>query len=281
MASIVAREIANVRQFFKSRQGIPGVNASHDVTLQKSFADAIIVMLNATKGMQSTDAAQIMNALVESPYGETQTDRIRSHIDALVQKSCSKPVAASTGKQFLKFWWNFFTASDWEVMRSKATSWLAKQTTLIERGMSVGCVEPNEQCCKWALATLLLMHYDTLPAAKQIYDKVVDFKAAYEAERRPYPHEQVHTFPEDPSALPQQVYDHAYADDNKPVQAALPGINSVANLIPLRKNSKLIKARGSAAESAAAFAEARMKAEIPQPLAPIVRWTVRYAVRSR
>ena len=60
-------------------------------------------------------------------------------------------------------------------------------------------------------------------------------------------HEQLAEFPENVSDLPEHIFNDAYTDAIPPITVALHGINTVAEAIPLRSNSKLLNAIRSTA----------------------------------
>ena len=102
-------------------------------------------------------------------------------------------------------------------------------------------MEPDEHTFKWALATLLMAHYDEPPPPTHIYKKLKDVKQSWAAERKAFVHEQARVFPDDPYGLPDHIFKDAYPDpDNQPTKVVLVGINTVAESIPLRSNSKLL-----------------------------------------
>ena len=199
-------------------------------------------MIVALKSFSPAEAGPVIRALEDSPYGELQDTRIHEAIDKkinLSRQGNASDAQVST-KQFLKSWWNYFTAVQWELLLNPRTSWNMKMTTLVERGHSVGCAEPDEQALKWALATLLLVHYDDMPVPRQVYQKLQDLKQSYASERKPYMHELLTLFPEFPKDLPAHIYKDAYPDD-EPVIRELQGVHTVADAVPLRSNSKILK----------------------------------------
>ena len=218
MASVALKEIASVRTFFRARNGVG--NSSQDLSLQKSFADTLIGIINGAKSFGPGEGGQLMDALKDKPYGEVQTRRLFDYIDTKMQSggrsSTTRP--SSTNKQLMKCWWNYHTDKDVAVLDDSKASWNSKMTLLVERGLSVGCMDPDEQAFKWALAMLLLMHYKgNLPPYQQIYNKLQDLKRCYAAERKTFTHEQLASFPDDPDELPDYIFSEAYAD-GKPIK---------------------------------------------------------------
>ena len=105
----ILREIASVGSFFASR------DMSGDVSgLQKSFADGVLNKLKLIKDFGASEGAQVYEALKGCQFGESQTQRIRDAIDAMLQKHATAPTATKgagnqgggSSKQLLKCWWN-------------------------------------------------------------------------------------------------------------------------------------------------------------------------------
>ena len=91
---------------------------------------------------------------------------------------------------------------------------------------------------------LLLCHYDDLPDAQLLYDKLQDMKRTWLAETKDFFLERIDAYPEDPQSLPKKIFAEAYSADDPPITMAMAGINRVAECIPLRSNSKLLKGKG-------------------------------------
>ena len=233
----VLKEISSVVAFFQSR----GDSGGGDITsLQKTFADSTLNKLNTIKDFGTGDAAQLFEALKGDPFGESQTKRIRDSIDVMVQSVSEAPTSTSDGpKQLLKYWWNYFSQERMDFMCSDA-SINAKMTCVVEVGYDVGLTNPKEETYRWMMATLLALHYKQVPSPQEIWSKVQDLKRAWECERKPFYLDHIQEFPELPEHLPDRIYQHAYASA-KPVSVKLSGINTIADSVPLRSNSKLLK----------------------------------------
>ena len=270
----VLREIASVNTFFASR------DMSGDVSgLQRSFADGLLQKLKLIKDFGASEGAQIFEALKGCQFGESQTQRIRDAIDAMLQKHATAPTettgAVNQGgrfsKQLLKCWWHYFTQTELDMLMG-THSLNSKMTLMVERAMSVGCTQPAEQTYKWCLAMLLLCHYRQVPKPQEIYEKLQDLKKSWSCEATAWYLDHIEEFPDMPVHLPRQIFEHAYAKE-QPVAAKFAGINTVAESIPLRKNSKLLKATKNRAEIEAldaAFAEAHTHtSESSKPAKPV------------
>ena len=121
---------------------------------------------------------------------------------------------------------------------------------LVERGMSVGCTTHNEETLRWALAMLVLCHYTNVPTARDLYDKIQDLKRVWVSEAKDFFLDRAQVFPESPDDLPSEIFEQAYKKW-KPVSIRFAGINTVADAIPLRGNSKLLKKAKTKAETEA------------------------------
>ena len=100
------------------------------------------------------------------------------------------------------------------------------------------------------MALLLVVHYDELPSYRTIYDKLQELKQTVISERKPWAFECIMEFPDDPHALPEDIFNSAYGAE-PPVKREFVGINAVADSVPLRQNSKLLKGKASRNEVAA------------------------------
>ena len=247
----VIKEINSVTSFFGNSK-----IAGDVIGLQRSFADGVLNKLKQLKVFSVSDGSQVYEALAGDPFGDVQTERIKEAVNALLQKGASTPPETTKGssqharcdvKQTLKHWWNYFLQDEIDYMKSADNSFHSKMTLFVERSMTIGCTKPTEETLKWGLAMLLLCHYRQVPKPRDIYDKLQDFKRAFVAEARPFFFDHLEEFPAMPEHLPGPIFAHAYKQWT-PVCIQFAGINTVADSIPLRSNSKLLKKGKSKAE---------------------------------
>lgn len=237
-----------MKAFWESRS--PG--KPNDETLHKSFADTLLRMIGDLPSFGPGEASVINTALKDIHYGPTQGSRISEYIETKLKECVDRSDVGkgrgargatfkSGSKQTLKCWWNYFTSDELDFFRDPQKSWDRKVTMLVDKGMSVGCNAPEEQTYKWAMSFLLLMHYSDMPSPQQIYAKVQSMKASFVSEKVYLMHEHIVDFPENPNDLPSSIFSSAYPDLRKPpMPLTITGINTVADLVPLRKNSKLL-----------------------------------------
>ena len=145
--------------------------------------------------------------------------------------------------QLLKHWCNYLTQTDWDILNDSRQHFSAKMTRFMERANLLGLVCTfDEKTYKWMLAVLLAVQYKETPDAHFIYAKLQELKQAKEAETQCYPHTFLSKYPKFPSELDSIMFAYAYPDAaDKPVSVKLPGLQAIANRIPLRSNSKLLK----------------------------------------
>ena len=249
--ALVLKEIHSVSIFFQS-----SASPSDAVGLQRSFADGLLQKLKLLKALGPSEGSQLYEALKSEPFGAEHTTRIKEAINAMLHKNASSPPPKTSGKagkpdddkQFLKHWWNYFLQDEMDYLLDKANSWQSKMVLLVERGMSVGCTTHNEETLRWALAMLILCHYTQIPTARDIYDKLQELKRVFAAEAESFFLERLEQFPELPEHLHPAIFEQAYKKWT-PVCARFAGINTVADAIPLRGNSKLLKKVKTKAET--------------------------------
>ena len=132
-------------------------------------------------------------------------------------------------KQMLKHWWHYFSGTEVAALQDQKKSMHVEMTILVERGLKIGLVDPDEQAHKWGFAFLLTCHYTELPPAQLLYDKLQDLKATWQSERRNFFLERVD------------------AADDPPLPVVVVGINKISDSIPLRASSKLLKPKWASA----------------------------------
>ena len=240
----ILKELEGVKAYMASRPQTPGASGS----VATSFAASMLKMISVCNFISPHDAAKLSSALSDSsPFNEYETKKIRDVIDKKVgDMSIAKSQHKSTcnqQSQLLKHWWNYLTQSDWDILNDSRQHFSAKMTRLMERAHLLGLVCTfDEKTYKWMLAVLLAVQYKETPDAHFIYDKLQELKQAHAAETKYYPHTFLSKYPEFPSELDSIMFAYAYPDAaDKPVSVKLPGLQAIANRIPLRSNSKLLK----------------------------------------
>ena len=240
----ILEEIQSVKSFTSNRAGV-----SEKVI--NGLVSSIIKQIHGLKTIGPQDATLLSDALKDSPYGEAGTATINASIDAALSKTISTAVPSpNESKQFFKTWWSACTPTDWRTFRSNVP-WSAKLTCLVERANSIGCTDPDEQCFKWMLAMLLCACYSELPSPRERYNKLQELKKCADTEKKSYPYDHLLIYPPNINDLPQHMWQHAYAAE-APLVVELPGVNLVADRIPLRSNAKLLKDSPSADQAARA-----------------------------
>lgn len=246
------KEIQSVKRFVSARSKLG--NADSNMTqMMDSLANKLKKLIANHNIASSSDVSTIMLELSDSPYGQEHT---RSIIQVLEQNMLDASAAQTNnpntprdeiiGKSKLQHWWNYFTNSDWVVLNS-GKSWYTITELAVHRARSFGCVDPDEQSVKWLLALLIAIHYrdSNMPSALQKYRKFNDLKLMFEtaiANTDKLP-PSLTCYPQDPSDLPTEMQ-ACYQDDpavNKDKSSDVCAVANIAKLVPMRRNSALLK----------------------------------------
>ena len=245
MVQNMITEIDSVKKILNARSMASG--GGDMSALQQSFGAALMKQINLLKTLSPDDGTALIATLSDSPYGHAVTQKVLSGIDAkLMNPKGPENASHDHTRGTLKTWWAYSTQEDWDFYRDPRKFWSAKIDRIVARAHSLGCLYPDEHTYGWMLATLLVSHFDELPQPKDLFNKLNDLKQACAAERKTYPHEQLTVFPTSPWELPKAVFDYAYPEGGpQPVLVHIPGISTVAEKIPLRKSSSLLKAKSA------------------------------------
>ena len=245
----ILKEIASVNVLLQHRSG-----SVSGYELQKSFGNALVKQIKVINAaMSPDDASLVIDAVNGCAYKDEVKQQILAAIDSKLMQNLMQSKESDNQKQphcpgTLKTWWTYSTQEDWDFYRDPQKFFNAKIARLVSRAHSLGLLHPDEQTYKWMLATLLISHYDDLPEPKVLFNKLNELKQACAAEGKvkAYQLDQLTTYPESPMELPKAVFDHAYpAGGPQPVDVQIHGLSTVADKIPLRKSSGLLKARSA------------------------------------
>ena len=115
----------------------------------------------------------------------------------------------------------------------------------VHKSRSFGCIDPDEQSVKALLALLLKLHYGAgQPDALQKFRYFNDFKSLFTTAPNgrksslPAPMDQ---YPKDPGELPNSVKSTLAGYVIRDESADIMGVNTIMNLIPMRRGSALLE----------------------------------------
>jgi len=247
----ILNEIKSVRRFVSARSKHPNVDLTQ---MMKSFGEKLIKLISK-HSITSVEIGIIMHELEDSPYSDNYTVSIISCLDEKMlqvvddkEHEAKKSDDPNSAKCKLHTWWNYFTKSDWLLLKDPSKSFHSKMELACYRARSFGCVDPDEQSVKWLLALLLKVHFTSeLPTALQKYRKVNDLKSLFITEdssrKDMLVPPSIPSYPKDATQLPSSM--KACYEDDPPVNMdespEVVGLANIAKLIPLRKNSALLK----------------------------------------
>ena len=138
----------------------------------------------------------------------------------------------------------YLTKPDWELLLGQA-SYHTKIQVLAKKFRILGLQSLAEQSVKHATVTMLTT-YKSIPGPQEIYKLVQDIKLAF-ASAEPHTHLPfLLTYPQAPASLQKELYDHAYANGEAPLNHCPESFALLGKKVPLRKSSKLLQEPQSA-----------------------------------
>lgn len=204
------------------------------------------------------DATQLYDAVSSSCLSNDQQRAVNDCVDEKLSNPSSASHPSPSGPvtpQLVEHLWNFLTIAEWEQVKDKNLSLVAKSNVIAKRLRLLGVKSLHEQTTGRAVA-ILISELTTMPEYKVIHQMVDEFKSIFHKnDTKPAPFF-VKKFPEKPEQLTDMHFQHAYGDaegENKPIQDLNPQMlqHLVAKHIPLRKDNKLLRdaAKSSATAS--------------------------------
>ena len=228
----------------------------------KEFEDGIIKnFCNKVKSLPSltmADATQLYDAVSSSCLSNDQQRAVNDCVDEKLSNPSSASHPSPSGPvtpQLVEHLWNFLTIAEWEQVKDKNLSLVAKSNVIAKRLRLLGVKSLHEQTTGRAVA-ILISELTTMPEYKVIHQMVDEFKSIFHKNDTKAAPFFVKKFPEKPEQLTDMHFQHAYGDaegENKPIQDLNPQMlqHLVAKHIPLRKDNKLLRdaAKSSATAS--------------------------------
>ena len=209
--------------------------------LQKGLLKNILFKIQSLKHLGAAEALKIQEAVAASAFPEAMQDEILTQVEELMATTQAVETCknVSLKPQTLVHIQEYLTASDWEALENDSDSgWFTKQKVLVQRLHSLGIRSMSEMTCKYAVS-LLLCTLSNLPAWETLHDTVVDFKNVFHssgiaaAQDLPY----VHIFPDNPKALPDSLFQSAYAKE-QPEARKVDKLAMVARVLPMRSTKQ-------------------------------------------
>eukprot|EP00438_Fugacium_kawagutii_P020781 Skav202432 [mRNA] locus=scaffold5371:97420:98829:- [translate_table: standard] len=136
--------------------------------------------------------------------------------------------------------YNYFTAEEWEVMRSDTQSLTMKLHTLKKRFQSIGLTCPAEPTCVLANVILHLATHHGPPEdfqvdARKAIKVLKDVKAVIKlGSKRGTPHSGIEIYPANPTDLPQPLRGNAYSQPAVPCPLDIPSLDRLVQVFPAR-----------------------------------------------
>ena len=247
----ILNEIRSAKRFVQARKRVKGNTELSQI--MGSFVDRVSKMIN-THSLSPGEISHIMHELEDSPYPEDKNETIIELLDSKVMTETSTPTAptskqaaSSVNKSTLIAWWNYFDDQQWATLKSDR-SLFAKTEFVVHMSRTFGLVDPDEQTVKWLLALLFKLHYGAeLPDALARFKQFLDLKLLFTAESQTQLRKAnnlppaLRDYPKDTTYLPEAVQAAVSGAVNRDTHPDTVGLLKIANLIPMRKVSALLK----------------------------------------
>ena len=258
------KEISSVKALLVARSSMHGDGSK----VQGAFADALVKKINNLKEISAPDGTALMKLLADQAYGDAGTTKIMNALEAKLAAT-GAPVQGQRAVQFksqtLKCWWAFQTQDDLDYYKDPKRFIGSKMCRAVFRANSIGCSWPSEDSLKWMLAMILLLQHDDFPSPRECYAKLNELKMTVVSERKHSDVDAPDVYSDSPTDLPPAIFQSAYPEGDEPVPVELPGINAVADRIPLRSNSKLLRGGGADGTAPASWKIPRIQSSCKQP----------------
>ena len=254
----VLQEILDMGKLVQKKRAAGG----EEVSCQQLLT-TLIGKLQKAAPLKIADATKIYAVVEKAAFAENEQKLLMDTVDAAVLAEPQHiPEQAALRPQTLTALGNYLTADDWSNLNSSDASYAAKTRTLASRLRKLGIQSLGEQTARYSVA-VLLTRLPKLPSYVDIHKMALDFKEVFQstpkaADKLPF----LRVYPERPDALPELVYNSAYAD-GLPISVPIESLRQIAeHHVPLRRTSKLLAVGSSDArrpESAASSAGAGEK----------------------
>ncbi|CAK0874187.1 unnamed protein product [Prorocentrum cordatum] len=241
--------------------------------LMRNQATAPIQAIS-TGGKMSDDCCTIITRHVaQGPWGVEQKQAIASALNEAAAMADSK-TSGARATQSLDFLERYFTAADWESIRSPELSTSAKLEVVAARLNMIGVTCPKETLLKKGVAIVVLSSPELLTQElsgiwkKSQKDRPQQFVRVLD-KSKPWKFQHMTKYPLRPSLLHETIFNHACPGGHAPVEDPdVDGLDVVCQEMCCRDSSSQVKkARLSqGADAAAPQTRPRQQAQVPSAM---------------
>lgn len=213
-------------------------------TVQTNMVAAFCNKLENAKHFNLSSSVSLCETLSASSLDAIVKTTIQSAIDDRLTKPMAdmlSPTAARVPQRLANQVTSYLTGQDWATIGDANTSIQGKLSVVIARYRRIGLMWPAEQTVKWAVAAVVA-HMPENPSPHSIHNIVLDFKSTMESGRPPWPYSHIVKYPDAPSELPADVFEHAYSAADPPITVVVDRLSRIADQVPLRKSSAMLRA---------------------------------------
>lgn len=215
------------------------VRDGQPVEIQRRLVDGCLRDLRQGPSIDLAEATQMANMVNAATLPGWMRDEI---IQAVHDKILGQTEAARNKRNPMQrnmHIYNYFTAEEWEVMRSDTHSLTTKLHTLKNRFCSIGLTCPTEPTYVLANVIIHLAAHHGPPEAFQVdarkaFKVLKDVKTVIKLGSKRGVHSGIEIYPANPTDLPQPLRGNAYSQPAVACPLDLPSIDRLVQVFPAR-----------------------------------------------
>ena len=267
----VCAEVADCQELLKTRNLEGAAVADFLAKVQQT----LLFKLKGLGAVSTKDALKLHSSLQASSLPVGMKNVLANEVDNLVgqqptQQCTTKMLRAQTLININLY----MTKQDWDVLDSAVHPYWVKQKAVVDRLISLGIRSLAEKTVKMAVALLLCTANNVPQDSDMLYQMVQEIKTCFSTTEpnRLLGQRHLMTYPDQPQALPADVFTAAYDANDPPAGRSLPQLSHMAALAPLRSTNKKLANHHKKPQAAAAGHTLQQEAPgFDQPLPSFVR----------
>lgn len=250
---VLAKEIEAMEAFLQKRARILSSNKKPDEEMLLAQFTNVKARLEAMRASGPHDALKLMNLLLNGPWTKEHKNELVKCIKLdLVSEVPGKPHVRRP-MQTCDSIERYLTAKDWKNMTDSKTMLLTNMMTIAGRMSLLGIQCPSEPLCMRGTA-LALQQSGMEPKSlsqEQVSDYFAHFKKMLKgyARQKPWTFDYVTKYPALPKDLPDEIYQHAYVNDDYPANTGMDDLLELVEAFKMRARDKKIEETNSQQET--------------------------------
>lgn len=219
-------------------------NGKVGTAVKTAVINSIVAKIGAMPSIKPGGAAQLLAGVDGLPIGDTEKQLLTDAVTARLAAVVAPDAAAKSqhAPQKLTNLLSYLTKADWDKILVPNQTVAYRMSIVPCRLSAVGVRNLHEQTVKSAVQLLLyiIMKESAFPKYRIINAWVQQFKDQYVLVKTPYGHGHLVMYPSCPTQMPEPMYTAGYDVDDPPITRQLTDFETLADHIPLRKDSILL-----------------------------------------